>query len=352
MKEFQGKMEANREAKLEYERKLQHWKSSKSTVPPPPAIEEPILVRYTCSDITIEALSPILQKQPRGILLERDELNGWLKSFDSYRGGRGGDSAHWLTMHGARSLTVDRKTGDSKTIYVPRAATSITGGIQPQILTRSLGGEYIENGMAARFLLAMPPRQKRSWTESEIGRVVKESVGLLFGRILELDFNPNGEPIDIPLSPEAKKVWIEFFGEHAEVSFQLTNPALKAAYAKLEGAAARLILVIHCIRAVTMESGVQPNLVDEISAKMGVTLARWFRNETTRIYGLLGIGGNDRPQGENPSLVELIRKWGGRITPRELQQSSRISKITQVSGNRSSDPSGSRAWLLGAFFTR
>ena len=71
-------------------------------------------------------LAPILLANPRGLLMARDELAGWIGSFDRYSGGKGGaDAAHWLSMHNGESVTVDRKTGRPRTIHVPSAAVSI-----------------------------------------------------------------------------------------------------------------------------------------------------------------------------------------------------------------------------------
>jgi hypothetical protein len=87
-------------------------------------------------------------------------LAGWLGSFDAYKNGKA-DSAHWLTMHGARNLLVDRKGAGQKPIYVPRAAVSIVGGIQPAIMSRLLGQEHFQNGLVARFHRSLG--QQRRW---------------------------------------------------------------------------------------------------------------------------------------------------------------------------------------------
>ena len=52
------------------------------------------------SDTTVEALAPILRVNPRGLLLARDELAGWIGSFDRYsgKGKSGADAANWLSM--------------------------------------------------------------------------------------------------------------------------------------------------------------------------------------------------------------------------------------------------------------
>src|SRR5699024_135144 len=44
--------------------------------------DPPVLRRYTTSDVTAEKLGEILSENPRGVLVFRDELAGWLASLD------------------------------------------------------------------------------------------------------------------------------------------------------------------------------------------------------------------------------------------------------------------------------
>ena len=108
----------------EYQMQLKAWqargRAAGEPQPEPPC--EPVLERFWCSDVTVEALAVRLQSSPRGLLIVRDELAGWFGGFDQYKGGKGGDCAHWLTMHGARNMLVDRKTGERPTYCVRRAS--------------------------------------------------------------------------------------------------------------------------------------------------------------------------------------------------------------------------------------
>ena len=104
MKEYES-------ARLRYERDLAQWKKSKGETTPPEKPVEPEPVRLIVADVTIEALAPILESNPRGVLLARDELAGWFGSFDRYSQSKGGDMASWVEVHRAGPLTVDRKTG-------------------------------------------------------------------------------------------------------------------------------------------------------------------------------------------------------------------------------------------------
>jgi hypothetical protein len=320
---FRKDKEEFERASLEYDRDLASWKKRPGGRPPEKQLC-PSAQRFIVSDITVEGLAAILRDNPRGVLLARDEFAGWIRSFDSYRGGKGGDVDHWLEMHGARDLTVDRKTGDVKTIHVPRAAVSITGGIQLGTLRVIMKPEFFENGLAARILMAYPPRVLKRWTEAEIPQDLEERVFRVFGQLWSLSPNLDGEgnpyPVDIPLDSQAAQTWKHYFNDHAKEGEDLAG-ALAAASAKLEGCTARLALVIHFLRWAAGDPTLpSPEKIDEESIQAGIILSRWFEDEARRVYGILG---ESESQGERRELVELIGRKGGGITVRGLQQYSR-----------------------------
>ena len=207
-------------AVLRYERDLGEWKREKDGGDPPEKPDELIGERCWCDDPTIEALAVLLLNQPRGLLMVRDELAGWIGSFDRYCQGKGGDVARWLEMHGGRPMVVDRKTGSPKTLYVPRAAMSVAGAIQPEVLRRCLGEQYRENGLAARLLLAWPPRRAKQWTEADIAPEAEAEIAALLDRLFELrpegDGDGDPDPVLVKLTPEARREWVRFYNEHAQ----------------------------------------------------------------------------------------------------------------------------------------
>ena len=318
---------------LRYEAELAVWKrdAGKSkpgdgyTLAPPEKPAKPTARRYTTSDTTTEALAQIQLDNPRGVLLQRDELSGWLASFDRYAsGGRGGaDSAHWLSMHGGRSMTVDRKTGTPPTIYVPSASVSITGSIQPAILARAMGREHHESGLLARLFFAMPPKRAKRWTEAEISERTEAAVDAVFARLFNLTPDTDAEGDERPrvlrLDDDAMRAWVRFYDEHAAEQAELTGD-LSAAWSKLEGGAARLALVVHLTRWAAGDGKAPPGPVDAESIAAGFVLARWFGNEAKRVYAVLSESDDDR---EARRLVELIRRKGGSVSGRELAQASR-----------------------------
>jgi hypothetical protein len=311
--------------KLEYEAELIDWKHSdrKSGAPPPDKPQEPVCTRYIVSDITIEALAPILLNNPRGVLLARDELAGWLCSFDAFKKNRGMDVAQWLELHRAGRLIVDRKTGPLKTIHIPRAAVSISGTIQSGTLQRVLTPGFFENGLAARLLLAMPPRKPKKWSEAIVPDILQAKISDLFRRLLKIEFNHDhekNEPVNIPLTVNAKPFWVDFYNDISKAQSAAESP-MAAALSKLEEYAARFALVFTMVRYAAMGAFRSGEIaVDEVSMSSGINLARWFTRETGRIYKTF-----NEPEEEHKQriLIEYIQVHGGRITVRGLYRGRR-----------------------------
>jgi DNA polymerase I-like protein with 3'-5' exonuclease and polymerase domains len=307
-----------KEQKAVYEDKLAEYKEWRRQAKEeggggqPPAL--PTRPRLVTSDITIEQLAQILDENPRGVLLGCDELAGWFGSFGRYKPKAGGtDLPHWLVMHQARPLLVDRKTGEKPSLSIPRAAVSVTGTIQPGTLARQLTAEFLDHGLAARLLIARPPRVLKRWTEIEVHPDVAAAYDALFDRLLILDFSTDGNGEAVPkivaLTPEAKALWREYYNAWAKQQHESADE-LAACYSKLEGYAARLALVHHLVTG-------SDGPLTTLSMQAGITLARWFAHEARRLYRLLAESPQER---ELRRLVEYIRSHGGRVSARQLQR--------------------------------
>lgn len=120
--------------------------------------------RYKTNDPTVEKLAVILKDNPQGILLFRDELNGWLDSLGKV--GREGNREFYLeTWNGFGSFSVDRIGRGS--VFVENMCLSIYGGIQPIKLE-----SYIEqhssssgdDGFLERFQIVFYPSKRKSFS--------------------------------------------------------------------------------------------------------------------------------------------------------------------------------------------
>lgn len=289
---------------------------------PPQRPHEPVAERFVVSDLTIEALAFLLAQQPRGLLVCRDELDGWISGFDQYKGGSGSDAANWLELHGGRSLTVDRRTGTPKTLHIARASCSLVGGIQPRILTAKLTSAHVASGLMARMLFAFPPPRPSRWTDADVDQCVIDRYVRIVEILSDIQFVPgdNGElmPGLVDLSPDAKHRFAQFVNEYGAENADV-DEALTASFAKLEGYAARFALVLHLTRWAAGEQ-VDPNICDLASIEAGVALSRWFTNEARRVHGLLTETGGEL---ERRKLIDWIHRHGGRTTASDLSTGSR-----------------------------
>jgi hypothetical protein len=294
--------------KREYDRSSRRRDADAS---PPP--ERPTAERVLVDDITIEALGPILQANPAGVLVARDELSGWF-DFDRYSGGKGGgEVGRWLSCYGAAPMTVDRKL--SGTFYVQAAAVSIVGTIQPRVLARVVGGKHIDNGLLQRFILAAPPRRMKEIPSGDVDFATVEAVRSMFATLAAIRPAEDGSPRVMDLEPEAAEAWRAFYHEHAVAQFNASGPVGEM-LSKAEAWAARLALVCHMIR----QAGREPALGDRIDAnsiRRGIGLARWAAREWERVFVGMERGSIEA---DDRALQDWLRHRGGVATARDVQR--------------------------------
>ena len=280
--------------------------------------------RCLVSDVTVEALAARLEKAPYGLLVFVDELAGWFKGMGQYKSGGSNDVQSWLCFYDGRTMTIDRKTGQ-RTIHIPRASVCVCGGIQRKTMTTVMTSDNLDTGLIARLLMAMPPKHHDRWTEDSLSRetAVKwnEAITQLFLLRREQGATGNLTSPIVTLDTSAKAVWIEFYNRRAEAMEQEICDALRSAYRKLEGGAARLALVVHSLRWASGEFGPERLFqLDVDSMLAGIALSDWFLVEADRVYNAML---HDNKATEFDDLTNWIRGRGGSITAFEL---SRLKK--------------------------
>jgi hypothetical protein len=284
------------------------------------------LKRVLVSDTTVERLAEILGDNPLGVLLARDELREWLGGFDQYKSRGGSDLSHWLEVWRAGSVIVDRKILKGQVLHVAHAAVSITGTIQPAILAKAMTTEFRESGLAARLLIAMPPKLPKKWTECDVDPVTEAAYADLLDQLYrprsDVDDEERPLPLLIPLSPDAKRAWVTFYHEWAEVQNEAQGEQAST-LAKLEAYAVRLALLHHTagLAPVGGAPDITEDPIDLESLNAGVAMARWFAAEADRVSALMAESGT--PEADGRQVLDAVgRRPDGRITVRELQRSN------------------------------
>jgi hypothetical protein len=303
-------------AKESHKRDLADWHKGKLTAQPVEPTR-PVAKRVLVGDVTTEALAPVLHENPRGVLLYRDELRGWVASHDRYTGAAGADEACWLSIYDGEDISIDRKSGGRQTIYVSRPLVSVVGSIQPAIFAQSFGRQQRESGLAARLLLAQPPTSPALWQHAETPVSIERGYADLVGGLLGIEMRANQfgepEPSFVGLSPDARAMFIEWHDLHAIEHAKLTRD-MAAAWSKLKGAAVRIALVLHLCRWAESPKHLDSTNIDATSMAAAIHVTEWFKNEARRIYSLLL-----RDEVDDGKLLETIARKGGSVTPREVR---------------------------------
>src|SRR5262249_4494486 len=115
----------------------------------------PIRKRYLLNDSTVEKTGEILNQNPNGIAVFRDELIGFLKSLE--KDGQEGARAFYLeAWNGSNRFTYDRI--GRGTVDIESTTISLIGGIQPsplrEYLREAVKGGRGDDGLMQRFQLA------------------------------------------------------------------------------------------------------------------------------------------------------------------------------------------------------
>lgn len=269
------------------------------------------------TDITIERLAGVLQENPRGVGMLRDELSSWFQSLTKYRR-EGSDAAQWLELFNDGRFRVHRKTGTPRYVSVRGGNVSVCGSVQPEVLERCLANGNTENGLAGRFLLAWPPRILRQDFPSGVDEQTQSRWAVCIRRLLQAEMQPDGcggtVPVVLSLTPDASAIWQAFYADHQTRQFEATG-AYAAALSKLEGYVLRLALIYHLMEQADDVLGDDTAPVSAEAMRQAVTTVEWFIYETGRIYGRWARG---------DELTDALRAFdwldarGGRGTLRDM----------------------------------
>jgi hypothetical protein len=275
--------EADRESALAIKEawKLEVKEAIKIGTPPPPlpekAIEpeKPIRPRIAVSDATIEAIATLLAANPRGLLMSRDELAGWISSFDRYSGG--GDREFWLEAFGGRSYVIDRK-GKDEPIRIPSLSVCVLGSMQPDKLA-SCVLRTSDDGFAARFLWcwpdAKPPLRPRQAPDPNFA----------YEKLSALLALSAGDQRTVTLEDSAADLFDQWRRENAKAQDGVSGPLLSH-YGKLPGYLLRLALILEYLDWTLDASRPPPETVSYRSIVYAAELAdEYFAPMAARCFG-------------------------------------------------------------------
>ncbi|MDL1948343.1 DUF3987 domain-containing protein [Acidobacteria bacterium ACD] len=250
--------------------------------------------RYTTSDATIEKLGALLNENPRGMLVVRDELTGWFRGLD--RDDRAQDRAFYLeAWNGTGSFTVDRIIRG--TLHVEALCLSIVGGIQPGRLSTyvrgAVAGEEDADGLLQRFQLIVWPDDFGEWRAVDRwpAKEARDRAFHVYERLALMDpvhFGATVEEGELPylrLDPAAQALFIEWRHElerRIRSEEMRAAPAFEAHLAKYRSLLPKLALLFHL--AEVADGGARPGPVTLRSTQRAAAWTDFLEAHARKVY--------------------------------------------------------------------
>ncbi len=256
----------------------------------PEADEAPTLRRYTVASATVEALAEKLIENPRGLLVVRDELPGWLGGLD--REDAAELRAFLMTgWNGKDGWTFDRIGRGHR--RVPAVCLGVIGGAQPgplgEYLRAAMRGGASDDGMLARFGLLVWPETGGTWRniDRHPDGPAKAAAYAVFDELDVLDAVARGaelEAEDAPpflrLAPDALEAFTEWrTGFEASLRSGDLLPALESHLAKYRKLVPALALTFHLADGHSGPVGLSSTL-------RALAWAEYLETHARRCYGV------------------------------------------------------------------
>jgi hypothetical protein len=295
-------------------------KSARSTKPEKPPMESVVI-----DDVTVEAVAPLLARNPRGLTLVRDEGSAWLSSFDAYRSGRGGDRAFWLAALYGNPVRVDRKGHIDEPIRIPHPFLCVVGNMTVEMLGMLRESKGRDDGFLHRLLFAFPdPTPRPRWNEAGIDQDASaawlEVVEALHARPLEVAEGGQAIPRVVGMTREAKATWTSFYDAIIdETNAPGYNQAELASETKLVDFTARFSLELHLLDLAGDPEVGPTDPVPDVSRRAvegAIRLFEYFRATNRRVRWYLAGGAGD-PDGER--ILAAMREHPEGLTRSQIR---------------------------------
>jgi len=284
--------ELKKAVKSSDETKMENLKAQLVSLDTEAEAAEPAEKRYLLHDTTIEKLGVILEANPQGVLLYRDELTGFFANLDKM--GHESDRTFYLeSWDGNGSFSYDRI--GRKKVFIKHACISLFGTIQPGKLQTYLNGAlsgHRDDGLFQRLQVAVYPDPPKSWKYKD--RAPDAQAADRVNSLIELldratPTELGAEPIDsghaVRFTPEAQECFISWLTDlESLISRDDEHEALIAHLAKYRSLMPSLALIFHLIDVADRQA--EPGNVSLEATQLAAAWTAYLEKHARRIYGL------------------------------------------------------------------
>lgn len=239
------------------------------------AIPKPVFKQIIITDVTPEKVCDILAFNPRGSVIQMDELMSWIKNFNRYN--KGSEEENWTAAWSQKPMTVSRMKEDTKKVMNPFLC--VAGGLQPAFLSTLASDNRDVSGFFNRFCFVYPDKITRPYSNDEqISSVYSEWYKGFIKKLLDLE----GPVIEyVTLSEGAKSILREW--EDRNTDEINSNDPLRGMLSKLPIIVQRIALALHvCHWAETDEiyKEIKPETM-----KSALEMTEYFKQTGAKVAG-------------------------------------------------------------------
>lgn len=324
-----------------YQEEMQAWQQRKDASknnsetdeekPEPPQA----IPMFFFTDATGEGIKAQAQRQPQKALYALvDELAGFFKSANQYRGGKGSDRQDLLSYFDGIGKTVLRS--DEVKVDVSQIYLSVFGTIQPEILCDLMRHCNDPDGQWARFLYVNQPLAAATLQDDDGGGY--NLVDLLAGIYRKLYDTPTRKYF---LSPAAFKLFQKYYNQLEQQRISHSNGGMRAVYSKAEGYTGRIALNLHVLHELASDVSIPSTEIPEERMQNAIALMEFFIGQTMLLYSTFD-------EGIAPHITKLIE-----LSKRQQTSSNKgwlKAKDVQLSYNSKNRPKPDviRSWMQEA----
>lgn len=315
---------ANKDAFDDYTRRKAQFEADKANgdTPTKPTPPDKVLL----SDATPEALFSAHFNRLQGIGVHRDELSGWIKSFDRYNSG--GEMDTWLSIWSSEPISIDRKTSDP--ILINRPFVSVIGGIQPGRLEGIANDDKAAAGFLDRFLFVWPNNlEKPEWTTDGLDIDHINNWSGAVNKLLKLSFAPDADTT-ITMTEEARRTLFAYFnGENKHRCDNAPNERLAGMYGKFDLHIIRIILALHLLRFSYGDDFIIAD-IDDNTVNAGIEIGKYFLGQSEKVHErIFGTTALDKMPENKKNWYQRLKEAGGEFTTAQAKEAAKNEGIAE-----------------------
>ncbi len=212
-------------------------------------LKPPVLRQIMVNDITPEALQMVHSQNPRGLGLFKDEILGWINSFDRYS--NSGELQMWLSMWSGTNIRTNRS--GRRPIYLSQPFVSVYGTIQNAKLTELAKPSISSTGFTDRILFTFSEMQEKPYMNTQdLSQNYIDYYDKLINKLLQipLETDEKGQIQSkiLNFSGKSKDMLLEWNRYNTDMTNKnFTSETERSLYAKLDSYFARFALILQML---------------------------------------------------------------------------------------------------------